>query len=548
MTNFRTRPIPSLQRDPQRLTARRFDALIIGGGINGAGTARDLAMRGLRVALVEKGDFASGTSSASTKLIHGGLRYLENYDFKLVFESCRERRILQKIAPHLVRPLPFFIPVYRDDPRPLWMVRGGLTLYDLLALFRNTHPHRALGREKAVSQEPALRSEGLSGVAQYWDCRTDDARLCLENVLAAAESGAVTLNYMEARALKSLPDGWKVGLIDRETGEELEAEARVVVNAAGPWLDRVCALAEPVRAEKKLRLTRGTHVLLPRINRGNEALYLTAGRDDRLFFVLPWGDLSLVGTTDVDFTGSPDEVRPVSEDIDYLLEESARHLRDIHFERSDVVASFAGLRPLLAAEGVRASKASREHSIFSDAPGLLSIGGGKYTTYRAVAEELAAEVAERVRRGRRPSLTHRIPLPGGATGNFDSFLHRNVLALSGEYGLPPATLEYLLGQYGSRTRSLLSLLDHEPDLIHPVADGSALLKVQVAYAVDCELARTPEDVLRRRTSLALNRGRGLKELEGVAGLMAERLGAPPECRQDWIETYHRRYDSPFGEE
>jgi len=399
MTTSRSRSITRLHRDPQKLAGARFDALVIGGGINGAGIARDLTLRGLRVALVEKEDFASGTSSASTKLIHGGLRYLENYDFKLVFESCRERRILQNIAPHLVRPLPFFIPVYQDDPRPLWMIRAGLTLYDFLAMFRNTHHHRILAPGPAVGLEPALRPEGLSGVAQYWDCRTDDARLCLENILSAAEAGGVMLNYMEAKTLTPTGDGWRLGLEDRESGAELETEARVVVNAAGPWLDRICALAEPAGGGKKLRLTRGTHIVVPRINRGNEALYLTAGRDDRLFFVLPWGSLSLVGTTDIDFEGDPDQVRPTSADIDYLLEETSRHLQDVRIDRSQVVASFAGLRPLLAADGGQASKASREHKIFTGGPGLYSIGGGKYTTYRAVAAEVAAQVAERIGRG-----------------------------------------------------------------------------------------------------------------------------------------------------
>ena len=195
-------PFPPAQpRDLRRFTERSHDVLIIGGGINGAGIARDLAMRGLRVALVEKGDFASGASSASTKLIHGGVRYLERFGFRLVFEACRERRILQSIAPHLVRPIPFFIPVYSDDPRSLTTIRAGMSLYDMLAMFRNTHPHSILNAEEAIGREPALRPEGLSGVALYWDCRMDDARLCLENILAARELGADIANYLEVTGL-----------------------------------------------------------------------------------------------------------------------------------------------------------------------------------------------------------------------------------------------------------------------------------------------------------------------------------------------------------
>jgi len=500
-------------------------------------------MRGLRVALAEKGDFAAGTSSASTKLVHGGVRYLERLDFHLVFEACRERRILQSIAPHLVRPLPFFIPVYHEDPRSLTTIRAGMLLYDLLAAFRNTHTHSILSAEAALEREPALRPEGLDGVALYWDCRMDDARLCLENILAARELGAEVVNYLEVTSL--LKEGGRVRgacMIDRENGEELEVEADVVINATGPWLDRLCTLDG--ETGRKLRPTRGTHILVPRINRGDEALYLTAGRDERLFFVIPWGDLSLIGTTDIDAPGDPEEVTPTASDIDYLLAETARHLCTPPPARSDVVAAFAGLRPLVAEAGTAASRTSREHRLFESASGLLSIGGGKYTTYRAVAAEVAERVGERLGRGKGRSLTHRIPLPGGATGNFTAYLHREMRTLSAEYGLPPAVLEGLLSLYGSRTPRLLALLRDDPALARPIIDDSPLLAVQVAYAVDYEMARTPEDVLRRRTPLALQRGRGLRELEGVATMMASRLNADDErCRQ-WQQEYRQRYSNP----
>jgi glycerol-3-phosphate dehydrogenase len=530
-------------RDPRRLGGRRHDVLIVGGGINGAGLARDLALRGLRVALVEKGDFASGASSASTKLVHGGVRYLERLDFRLVFEACRERRILQSIAPHLVRPLPFFIPVYRDDPRSLATIRAGMTLYDVLALFRNTHRHHILSAAEALAREPALREEGLTGVALYWDCRMDDARLCLENVLAARELGAEVANYVEVTGF--LRQGGRirgVRAVDRESGEELEIEAEVVVNATGPWLDRLCALAgEPGR---KLRPTRGTHILVPRLNRGEEALYLTAGRDDRLFFVIPWGDLSLVGTTEVDDPGDPDAVAPAEADIAYLLGEAARHLRVGVPSRGEVVSAFAGLRPLVDGGAGRAAAVTREHRIFEAASGLISVGGGKYTTYRAVAAELAGRITERLGRGRGRSITQRIPLPGGATGSFTAFLAREMRSLCATYGLPPATIEGLLSLYGSRTGRLLALLRDEPALVRPVAEGSPLLVAQVVYAIDNELARTPEDVLRRRTPLALRRGRGLRELEAVAQLMDERLAAGPERRKRWLDDYTDHYSAP----
>lgn len=544
MTPFFSATSPPPARDPSRLARRRHDVLIVGGGINGAGIARELALRGLRVALVEKDDFASGASSASTKLIHGGLRYLERLDLKLVFESCRERRILQAIAPHLVRPIPFFIPVYRDDPRSLLTIRAGMTLYDLLALLRNTRHHSILTAAEALEREPALRQEGLTGVALYWDCRMDDARLCLENVLAAGEAGAEVANYLEVTALRK--EGGKVRgarCIDRESGTELEVEAELVVNATGPWLDRLCALDG--EAQAKLRPTRGTHILVPRIGRGGEALYMTAGRDDRLFFVIPWGGLSLVGTTDDDYDGHPDAVAPTAGDIDYLLSETARHLRTGSLARTDVVATFAGLRPLLAGAPSSATRLSREHQIFESDSGMVSVGGGKYTTYRAVAAEVATRMCARLGRGQGPSITHRIPLPGGTTGNFAAFVRRLLPTLSGEYGLPPARLENLLGQYGARTPRLLSLLRNEPELSRPVADGSPLLAAQVAYAVDHELARTPEDILRRRTQLALSPGRGRQELDGVAELMDRRLRPAPGRRKDWQDDYLARHANPM---
>jgi len=534
-------PVPP--RDLRQLTEQHHDVLIIGGGINGAGLARDLAMRGLRVALVEKGDFASGASSASTKLIHGGVRYLERFDFRLVFEACRERRILQAIAPHLVRPLPFFIPVYDDDPRSLLAIRAGMTLYDLLAAFRNTHPHSILSAEEAVAREPALRREGLQGVALYWDCRMDDARLCLENVLAARELGAETVNYLEVTEL--IKDAGRVRgarMVDRESDKELEVSAELVVNTTGPWLDRLCSLDGDV--EKKLRPTRGTHILVPRLNRGEEALYLTAGRDDRLFFVIPWGELSLIGTTDIDDPGDPDKLTPVEADIEYLLAETARHLRGTAPKRSDVIASFVGLRPLVAEAAAPASRVSREHRLFESTSGLLSVGGGKYTTYRAVAAEAAERITGRLGRGGGHSLTHRIPLPGGATGNFNAYLQREMRRFSAEYGLPPAVLIGLLSLYGSRTERLLTLLREDPSLIRPVTDQSPLLAVQVAYATDFELARTPEDVLRRRTPLALQKGRGLSELEAVAEVMSRRLEVSAKCRRAWRNDYVMRYSTP----
>jgi glycerol-3-phosphate dehydrogenase len=520
-----------MRRNPEKLTEKRFDVVVIGGGINGAGLARDLALRGLSVALVEKGDYACGTSSASTKLIHGGLRYLENFDLGLVFEACRERQTLQKIAPHLVKPLRFYLPIYKGDKRPLWMVRAGLFLYDLLAMFRNTHIHGQLSADKAVDREPALRREGLRGVAVYWDCRMDDSRLCLENVIAAAEAGAVVANYVEVTSLMK-KDGRLTGveLNDLPGGRKLSVEADVVVNMTGPWMDKIRALDGD--HEPMLRTTRGAHILVPRINQGDEAIYLSSGRDDRLFFVIPWGDLSLIGTTDTDTELPPEETVATEEDIDYLLAESARHLHGTALTRECVIASFAGLRPLVADTRDTASNVSREHRIFESASGLVSVGGGKYTTYRAVAEEVAGLIVERLGKGERESRTGVLPLPGGETFSAD-----DARAALTESRVSTATALFLVNRYGSRIGRLVDLVKTDSRLAAPVVDGSVLTRLEVVYGVEFEQATTPEDILRRRTGLSLGYGQGENELEAVASLMQQLLGTDDEVKQQWIKHY-----------
>jgi len=528
------------QRNPQQLAATAFDVLVIGGGINGAGIARDLALRGVKVALTEKGDFASGTSSASTKLVHGGIRYLENRNFRLVFEACRERKTLQTIAPHLVRPLPFFIPVYRGDPRPLWMVRAGMILYDLLALFRNTRHHSILSPAAALAREPALNPEGLTGVAVYWDCGMDDARLCLENVIAARHAGAAVCPRLQAvELLKDDDQVTGARFRDLEQGEDLGIRARLVINATGPWLDEICALDGD--RQKKLRPTRGTHILVPRINRGNEALYLTAGRDDRLFFVVPWGEMSLIGTTDVDFSAAPDRVAPTREDIDYLLAESARHLRDISPGKTDIIAAFSGLRPLIYEQTAQASKISREHRIYQSPSGLLSVGGGKYTTYRSLAEEVADRTCDLLGHQGPAGRTARQPLPGGHTGQFEAFLSLRGAKLADQWGWSGEQVRQLLGRYGSRIDQVLALLRQHPDWNRPLSDNPVLLEAEVVFAARYEFARTPEDILRRRTPLALAPGRGLSQLEKVGELLAAELKADKNRLNCWYRDYQERY-------
>jgi len=531
-------PASPQPRSFDALAARRFEVLVIGGGVTGAGVARDLALRGASVALVEQDDFASGTSSRSTKLIHGGLRYLEQMDFGLVFEACRERHTLQHIAPHLVRPLPLMIPLYHGARRSKTMVRAGLTLYDLLALFRNTRSHQMLSAGETLRRQPLLNPQGLTGAALYWDCRMDDARLCLENVIAAREAGAVTVNYARATAFH-YHRGHIAGAVveDRENGRSVEVTAQVTVNAGGPWLDRIGALSE--HWTQRLRPTRGSHLLVPRLTGGDEALYLSADRDDRMFFVIPWGDLSLIGTTDIDDDRAPETVSITPEEIAYLLTETDRHLPAAQLSTGDVVSSFAGIRPLLAGRGGAAGSVSREHAMIETPDGLIAVGGGKYTIYRAMAAEVTDLIMTRLGRPRGRCRTAELPLPGG--GPDWAALHSPAIRKGARHGLSEVVLRRLVDRYGARTSRLLSLLDREPVLAGPLVAGLPLLGVEVAYAIDFEMARTPEDILRRRTPLALGSGHGLAALEAVTELLGCRLALTRQQRDTMIAVYRSRY-------
>src|SRR6266478_4285365 len=400
-----------------------LDVLVVGGGINGAGITRDAAMRGLRVALVERGDLASGTSSRSSKLIHGGLRYLEQGDVRLVLEAVRERERLQRLAPHLVRPQEFVFPLYRGGPLGSLKLAAGLWAYDLLAGFWNVRRHRMLSPRAIAEAEPALLRDGLCGAGQYWDCRTDDARLVLETALSAAAEGALIVSYAEVAGF--VKEGGRIvgaRVVDRLGSGEVVARAQVVVNAAGPWVDRVVALDAP-ETPPRLRLTKGVHVVVPHERVGNRAaVVLHAVADGRVMFVIPWGPQTLVGTTDTDHAGGPDIPPTVErEDVAYLLDTVNHYFPAARLAPRDVVNAFAGLRPLVAPRGramLSPSSVSREQEIFASASGLISIAGGKLTTYRLVAAAVVDRVLDALRaagdaRHFPGSRTGDVPLPGG---------------------------------------------------------------------------------------------------------------------------------------
>ncbi|HEU4723235.1 MAG TPA: glycerol-3-phosphate dehydrogenase/oxidase [Gemmatimonadaceae bacterium] len=497
-----------------------FDLLVIGGGITGAGVARDAALRGLRVALVEKRDYASGTSSRSSRLVHGGVRYLEHGQLGLVFESSRERRTLQRIAPHLVRPLAFTWPVYRGARVPRWKLGAGLMLYDVLSLFRNRR-HERLDAGAVRASEPSLRSEALVGGARYWDAATDDVRLTLATMLSAHRAGAVAINHTAVVSLVR-DDGRVTGatVVNAIDGATATVRATVVVNATGPWSDEVERMAD-AGAGAAVRGSKGVHVSVPRGRVGNSsAVTLTAPQDGRVMFVLPAGYYTIIGTTDTYDGTQPDEVHATRRDVAYLLQAVNHYFPDAHLTEQDVVSAWAGIRPL-AAQGATdsPSSASREHSIVESVPGLLRVTGGKLTTYRSMAAEIVDRVEQLLGRRPTPTRTATLPLAGGDLQDAREEVAHAVAATGDE-----AIARRLVLAYGSAWHGVWSLTQADPHLGATVEPGLPYLYAELLHAVTHEQAVTLGDLLIRRTPVAFEtRDHGRSAARRIAHVVARWL-------------------------
>ena len=537
-------PLVERARTIEALGTRRFDVLVIGGGIPGVGGARDAALRGLRTALVERDDFASGTSSRSSRLVHGGLRYLEHGHLHLVFESSLERRRLLDLAPHLVRPLEFTWPVYSGSRVPRWKLGAGLFLYDLLALFRNVAPHRRLDPDELLAVEPRLRAEGLTGGARYYDAATDDARLTLATALGAREGGAVVANHAGVRRLttaRGRTDGAIVA--DDVRGEEVAVRARVVVNAAGPWSDEIRRLDEP-GAETTLRGTKGVHITVPRERVGNHAaLTLLSPIDGRVMFVLPGETHTIVGTTDTETDAAPDDVRASRADVAYLLEAANYFFPEARLTAEDVVCAWAGIRPLVAGRfGTDAAGASREHEITVSEHGVVSVAGGKLTTYRAMSAEVVDVVMKELAQTERRSETARVPLPGG---DFDSLELETERALRATGSSDRA--EHLVHAYGSRWRDVWGPTAGDASLADPVVEGLPYLRAELAYGVCNELALTLTDLLVRRTKIAFEtRDHGRAAADVAVRIAGSLLHWDAASRDAALAAYERDAQRLFG--
>jgi glycerol-3-phosphate dehydrogenase len=527
-----------------RLREEQFDVLVIGGGITGAGIARDAAMRGLRTALVERDDFASGTSSRSSRLVHGGVRYLEHGHLHLVFESSRERRTLLRIAPHLVRPLRFTWPVYRGARIPLWKLGAGLFIYDALAVFRNVENHRLLAPKDVTGAEPSLKREDLVGGATYYDAATDDTRLTLANVIAAEETGAVALNH--ATVVRLLRDGDRISgaIVRDEVSEtELPVRARVVVNATGPWTDAVRAM-DGDGVGNSVRATKGVHIAVPRERLATHAaLTLLSPADGRVMFALPSTATTIFGTTDTPTSESPETVRASRADVDYLLAAANSFFPSARLTPTDVVAAWAGIRPLVASgfTGSPAS-ASREHRIDRSPSGLISISGGKLTTYRAMAAEVVDHVQRALGQPRARSRTNAMPLPGGDIRSFDEALRAAELEVG-----DGVIARRLVQAHGSKWREVAALTAGEPALARRIVRDLPYLLAEVVYAVEAEMAITLADVLVRRLHIAFevaDHGRAAARV--ATAVLAGRLGWDNARARTEIAKYETEVERLFA--
>jgi glycerol-3-phosphate dehydrogenase len=500
-----------MQRAVAALREEAFDLAIIGGGITGAGVALDAVLRGFRVALLDKGDFVSGTSSVSSQLVHGGLRYLEHAEFHLVYEALQERRLLLHNAPHLVHPLRFVIPFRAGSRVPPWKWRLGLGLYDLLAGRGNLRPSRRLPRQRLRAEFPSLSTQGLLGGADYYDAQMDDARLCIEVVRTAARHGARVANYVEAVGFERR-EGRIVGVraVDRVGGAEFVVRARQVLNAAGPWVDAVCRLAgDP--SVPHLRPTKGVHLVLPDLGL-RVAFLLLHPADGRVFFVIPWCPVgppgsgptrTLLGTTDTACDESPDALAVTPEEVDYLLAGFHRHFA-LGLGAGDVLSSFAGLRPLIRSRPGEPSALTREFRVFESAPGLLSVAGGKYTTYRHMAEAITDEIARSLGR-KRLCRTRHFRLDAAPGIRWEQFALAEVAYLRKGHGLAEEAAWHLVRRYGRHGRDVAAYLERDPELARPVVAGEPELQAEFAYQRDHEMALYPADHLLRRTRLGLFR-------------------------------------------
>jgi len=504
------------------LASTDFDILVVGGGINGVGIALDAASRGLRVALVENSDFASGTSSKSSKLIHGGLRYLEQYDFKLVREALNERELMvSTLSPHLVKPVSFLYPL-QEKFKERTYVGAGMALYDALRGFKRALPwHKHLSQKRISEIAPSLRLDVVTGGFQYFDAQVDDARHTMTIARTAAKYGAVITTRTRCEELikhgKSIV-GAKVKDLDSE--EIIEVKAKATIMAAGVWTDPLYEKFG-LKPGYAVRMSKGAHIVVP-----GDAIKSESGviikTDVSVLFIIPWGDKWIVGTTDTDYNESREEPLATADDVTYIINQANRVLEP-KLRRDQVIGVFAGLRPLVSTDpDSPTTRLSREHVVDTPIRGFVSIAGGKYTTYRVMAEDAVDEAINHLRRLVPESETETLAIIG-AEGY--SVLMNQIPQLAQEFKISESTVEHLLNRYGSLIEEVLAPAQQDPELLQPVIPGLPYIGAEIIYAATHEGARSVDDVLSRRTRIAFeDKDQGLNAVEFVADLIAPHLG------------------------
>jgi len=520
----------------QRLATDSFDVLVVGGGITGAGTALDAASRGLRTALVERDDFASGTSSKSSKLVHGGLRYLQQGEFVLVYEALHERQRLRHNAPHLVKILPFLLPVFTGRggviPKKLARALGSaMWLYDLTGGARIGKLHQRISADEAVTHMPTLNRERLAASYLYYDAQADDARLTLALArTAAVDFGAAVANGVELVGVDKDANGRVTGARLRADGEDLPVACSAIVNAAGVWADDVRALDEGAHPDS-IRPAKGVHITVPWSKVRNDiAAVVPVPKDKRSVFVVPWGDFTYVGTTDTDYDGPVDDPQCTAADVAYLLGAINNAVTN-ELTEHDVVGTWAGLRPLVkSAPSGRTADLSRRHKVHPSDSGVVTITGGKLTTYR----EMAADTVDTVLRSLDDRLTTRVARRS----------RTKHLRLRGAEGYEAALSSgethalHLADRYGGEARTLLAMVDKDPSLGQPLVQGLPYLRVEAVYAARYEMARSVDDVLSRRTrARLLGRDASGDAAADVAALIGPVLGLSTEQQAAQAEAY-----------
>lgn len=547
-----------------------YDVVIIGGGINGVGTARDAALRGLKTLLIEQGDFASGTTSWSTRLIHGGLRYLEYFEINLVRESLRERERLLSAAPHLVKPIQMTIPIYRGGARRYWEIQAGMWLYDMLSFDKTLLSHRMVSVTAMQRHFRSLNHTGLLGAAQYYDGQVEYAeRLCLENVRAAADAGATMLNYVAVTVLHCEGDRIvRLTCQDQRTGQQATvaiAPHTIIINTTGPWVDHVCqrvqsassqkaatagaksGLSQPERSASRITVgdrrkiggTKGSHIIVPPFpGAPDTAVYAEAQADGRPFFIVPWLGLYLIGTTDLRYDGDLTRIKASDSEIDYLLAEANHLFPWAYLSRSQVQFTYSGVRPLPYTDARTTGSITRSHIIFDHTSegvtNLISLIGGKLTTYRQVAEELVDRVGRKLGRTLPPSPTRSLPLPG-AIHSDDSRITEAIARYAPL--VSRATLAHLFQMYGAMALDVLALIDQAPDLATPILPQGPDIQAQVVYAMQSEFAQTLVDICHRRTTLSMHHRYGFEALPGVISTLQRHCGWSADRRDQSVSSY-----------